>query len=300
MTTLAHKKGKCKMMFISRNEDFDLFIINNSIYGTVRTVTFHNDPSNVLLCAIDLATSLGYSHPKPTVSKLDIYKISINVETLDYIFQPYNYKRKMIYPTTFTDFDGMVYMVMNSKLPNAEPFKMWVARTIGKINNGTLNMQQAQEELDSFNLYPREQARIQRNKTTSAISRNQRLSKNVHANITNAVYKGILGNDAKELKQMAGIPKTGDLRSLLRSDVINMVRNAEEDIEDYEDYNSGKNITINNSHIPKLQKDIRINYGDNPYNMENFRSPIYISPFSNNENVDVAVMEELLRRARGL
>lgn len=283
-------------MFLLRKDGFDLGLISNSIYGTVRIATFHNDPDNTLLCALDLATTLGYRYPRPVVNKLNIAKIILNVESMNYLLDPYTHKA-IEYPTTFTNFDGMVYMVMNSKMPNTEDFKMWIARTIGKINNGTLDVQQAQSELQDFGLTPRKRSTIQRNKTTSSLSRNQKMAQGIYPNLTNAVYNGVLGADARTLKELIGLPKNGDLRSALRPDIIGTIESAENDLESYEDYCNDNNITINNSHVPKLERDFRINYGDNPYNLRNSNYPIFIAPYNDEakENINMDLLLELLK-----
>lgn len=287
-------------MYVTSKNGFDLGIISNPIYGTVRTATFYNDPDNTWLCALDLATTLGYRYPRNIVNRLNIRKISLNVETLNYIMDPGSYRR-IEYPTTFTDFEGMVYMVMNSKMPNTESFKLWIAKTIGKINDGTLDVQQAQSELDNFGLTPRKRSTIQRNKTTSSLSRNQKMTQGIYPNLTNAVYNGVLGADARTLKELIGLPKNGDLRSALRPDIIDTIESAENDLELYEDYCNDNNITINNSHVPKLERDFRINYGDNPYNLQNSRYPIFITPYNDEakENINMDLLLELLKNRMG-
>lgn len=283
-------------MYVTSKNGFDLGIISNPIYGTVRTATFYNDPDNTWLCALDLATTLGYRYPRNIVNRLNIKKISLNVETLNYIMDPGSYKR-IEYPTTFTDFEGMVYMVMNSKMPNTESFKLWIAKTIGKINDGTLNVQQAQSELDNFGLTPRKRSTIQRNRTTSSLSRNQKkLIQNLYPNMTNAVYNGVLGEDARTLKELIGLSKNENLRDTLNDDILNLIENAEFDLETYQDYCSDNNISFNNYHVSQLENDIRINYGDNPSNFRNGRFPIFVSPFKEEvqKNINLELLNKLL------
>lgn len=268
-------------MFTIQKENFNLSLVSSSVYGVIRTITYHSDPSNPWFSAVDLAVSLGYRDPSKSVLKMNITKRTEPLETINYILHPENYNRRMIYNTVVTDTTGMLKMVMGSTMPNAENFKDWLADVVQQISNGTIarNADLLKSQLDEFGVIPREAARRQRVDAMGAVKQNLALSSHIYDGITNAVYRGVFGRDASQMRDIAGLDKGANIRDYLSDGSLCIIIDAEKDLEKLSNQYTTNNITINQSHLNDIEREFRNNYGNNPYNFNNSSYPILIWPF---------------------
>ena len=273
---------------VIKHDNMNIRLMASEVYGVVRVIYFDEDRSKVFFSAIDLATSLGYKVPKQAVYKSNIYKIILPLETTDWILNPDHYDRRMVYKTVVTDYNGMMKLVMGSTLPTAEAFKDWLINIVSMIANGTLkdNIATLEAQLDQFNIIPREAVIQQRKNTMSALKLNQQQSTHMYDGITNSMYRGLFGTDAPGLRRLVGLNPGTNLRNHFNNDALNMVQQAEHDVENIENSYTENNITMNQSHLPDIENTIGDMYGDNPYNIHS-NYPVYISPFDNETNKSV-------------
>lgn len=268
-----------------KHDNMNIRLAVSEVYGVIRIVTFDQNPGEVFYAAIDLAKTLGYKAPRQAVNDINIYKTIVPLETIKWILNPELCNRRMVYQTVITDYNGMMKLVMGSTLPTAEAFKDWLINIVSMIANGTLkdNISTLEKELDQFGIIPREAVLQQRKQTMSALRQNQQQSTHMYDGITNSMYRGLFGTDAPGLRQMVGLNPGTNLRNHFNNDALNMVQQAEQDIEEIENNYTENNITMNQSHLPEIEETINTNYGSNPYNI-NSNYPIYVSPFDKATN----------------
>lgn len=273
---------------VIKHGNMNIRLAMSEVYGIVRVITFDENLGEVFYAANDLATSLGYRFPRQTIEKMDIYKTIIPLETIKWILNPDQYDRRMVYKTVVTDYNGMMKLVMGSTLPSAEAFKDWLIGIVRMISDGTLkdNVELLEAQLDQFNIIPREAVIQQRKNTMSALKLNQQQSTHMYDGITNSMYRGLFGTDAPGLRRLVGLNPGTNLRNHFNNDALNMVQQAEHDVENIENSYTENNITMNQSHLPDIENTIGDMYGDNPYNIHS-NYPVYISPFDNETNKSV-------------
>lgn len=271
-----------------KHGNMNIRLAYSEVYGVVRVITFDENPAEVFYAAIDLTKSLGYRSPKQAVNDANIYKTIVPLETVNWILNPDQYDRRMVYKTIITNMDGMMKLVMGSTLPTAEAFKDWLTGIVRMIADGTLkdNVELLEAQLDQFNIIPREAVIQQRKNTMSALKLNQQQSTHMYDGITNSMYRGLFGTDAPGLRRLVGLNPGTNLRNHFNNDALNMVQQAEHDVENIENSYTENNITMNQSHLPDIENTIGDMYGDNPYNIHS-NYPVYISPFDNETNKSV-------------
>lgn len=100
----------------------DLQIFNNSVFGSIRTVTIDGEPWFV---GKDIAEALGYVNTKKAlVDHVDLEDKQIIQRSQNVTFEISN--RGM----TIINESGLYSLILSSKLPNAKMFKRWVTSEV--------------------------------------------------------------------------------------------------------------------------------------------------------------------------
>lgn len=265
-----------------REDGLVIRLVNNEMFGVIRMIQFPNDPLNPWFAGVDVARSLGYSNANDAVNSLPGNKQIIRLESLNWILNRERYNRRMIYQTTIIDQGGLYMMVMRSSLPKAEEFQKWIAyRVIPAIADGTINQISGslQNELSDFGICSRKQRVQGRNELTSEISSNLKQSEFIHAKITNAVYDGVLGRTASQLKELSGDPDERKLRDRMLPEIGSLLFCAEQDAKDYIADAKRNKRTINDYDVEVVRRNIKALYGNNPYSFEQNCFPVHVFPF---------------------
>lgn len=265
-----------------REDGIVVRLVNNEMFGVIRMIQFPNDPLNPWFAGVDIARSLGYSNANDAVNSIPGNKQIIRLESLSWILNKEKYNRRMIYQTTIIDQGCLYMMVMRSSLPKAEEFQKWIAyRVIPAIADGTINQLSGslQNELSEFGICDRKQRVQGRNDLTSEIHDNLRQSDLMYAKFTNAIYDGILGRTASQLKELSGDPDEKKLRDRMLPEVGSMIFYAEKDAKNYVANAKKNKRTINDYDVEIIRKNTRALYGNNPYSFNQNCFPVHIFPF---------------------
>lgn len=265
-----------------REDGIVVRLVNNEMFGVIRMIQFPNDPLNPWFAGVDIARSLGYSNANDAVNSIPGNKQIIRLESLSWILNKEKYNRRMIYQTTIIDQGCLYMMVMRSSLPKAEEFQKWIAyRVIPAIADGTINQLSGslQNELSEFGICDRKQRVQGRNDLTSEIHDNLKQSDLMYAKFTNAIYDGILGRTASQLKELSGDPDEKKLRDRMLPEVGFMIFYAEKDAKNYVANAKKNKRTINDYDVEIIRKNTRALYGNNPYSFNQNCFPVHIFPF---------------------
>ena len=265
-----------------REDGIVVRLVNNEMFGVIRMIQFPNDPLNPWFAGVDIARSLGYSNANDAVNSIPGNKQIIRLESLSWILNKEKYNRRMIYQTTIIDQGCLYMMVTRSSLPKAEEFQKWIAyRVIPAIADGTINQLSGslQNELSEFGICDRKQRVQGRNDLTSEIHDNLRQSDLMYAKFTNAIYDGILGRTASQLKELSGDPDEKKLRDRMLPEVGSMIFYAEKDAKNYVANAKKNKRTINDYDVEIIRKNTRALYGNNPYSFNQNCFPVHIFPF---------------------
>lgn len=266
-----------------RDDGVVVRLINNKMFGVIRMVQFPHSPFTPWFAGVDVARSLGYAVPRDAVNNLPVNKMIFNLESINWLIEPRNYVRRITSNTSLIDEGSLYIMIMRSSLPKAEEFQRWIAyKVIPAIANGTINQVSdiLQDEFSEFGICDRRGQIEQRKEFTSSIAQNLRQSSNMYPKMTNAIYQGILGKTASELKEASGDINEKKLREKLRPEIRIMITSAENNAREYVQNKSNKNATITDDDVDRVRRDTQLLYGNNPYSFDHNNFPVHIFPFS--------------------
>ena len=285
-----------------REDGIIIRLVNNKMFGVIRMIQFPDNPLNPWFAGVDVARSLGYSNPRNVVNTLPSNKMSLNLESMNWLLDNSRFNRRITNITTIIDQGGLYIMVMRSSLPKAEEFQRWIAyKVIPSIADGTINQisDELENDLSEFGIYTRKGQINIRNGFTSSIAENMRINKitDPYPRLTNAVYQGVLGRTASQLKEAYGDISEKQLRTKLRPEIRVMIGCAEKDMQDYIRGKSNKNKNLMDSDVDKIESLTRALYGNNPYTFDANSFPVHIFPFDNTSNYTQEEIEKMYDNA---